>query len=195
MIRPRLVEILLGVVPGQLNRIFRIGKLRFIHQTSWETHFVGASAVTRVIEALDDLEGTRIAFPTLQEQLDWGIDLFVEYPPRHKKDEGWPVRLVINLSSFTNAKREILTHHVTDLRAAAMEVAVASEQITRGAGHASRLYYRPFRAVHIRVGRESGDGYNPEVYKEDVDVLDDLLNEVEEWIKRARGVSPGVFAA
>lgn len=192
MIQHRLTQLLLMIAAGQRARLFGLGKLHTLSQMHWEMEFVGASAVVRVIKAAYEIDGTTIRLPTLFEDVDQGIDLFIDLhftkvSPVPNLWTSHKLNLAVNIKSMNRPER-LFAERVLGVTCRNGE-AVQQRKILNGAAAACAIHARPFIPVRVVVGRTANTNYEIYVDESEVRILEDLLSEVERSEHTPHGAS------
>lgn len=172
MIQHRLTQISLVLHSGQHDRVFRLGRMPSLFYKPWEIEALGATAVTRVIEAFHVLEGSTIRFPTIHEDVDHGIDLFVEMPAQSQALARMTLQLAISIKSV-NQKTRLRSEYIQP------ESSAAQYKVFEGARVVGQHYGRRFLPVHLLVGRPEGS--RPDACPDETDIqeLEFLLDRIE----------------
>ena len=77
MIQHRLALFLASATLASAQYAFEIGMYEGFIQQEWENAFTGAAAMAKVMKAWQQIENVQIFLPTIHEDVDIGIDLFV----------------------------------------------------------------------------------------------------------------------
>jgi hypothetical protein len=172
MIQHRFTELLLCVETRQRTRIFGLWKLPSLNKEHWVTEFVGAAAVVRVIKGFHVLSGIVIQLPTVHEDVDLGIDLFVEIPPRR-------LHLAISIKSVNRPERLFAEHLLGGWDPKALNGTTEQQRrIVQGSVAASDLYSRRFIPVRILVGRTENSNYGLFLDNSEILALEQLIDRI-----------------
>ncbi len=187
MIQHRLTQLLLSVDVRQYGRIFGLSKLPLLTTMRWEQEFVGASAVARVIKDFNQFDEAMIRLPTVGEDLDDGIDLFVETPQDNNSGSKEPVHLAVSIKSVNRPER-IRAEQLLNSPTAFTEdpIGLQRKRIIEGARVVSRTYERLFVPVRIEVGRPANTAYELSIDELELDLLEELLDQIDYTLRLHR---------
>src|SRR3989338_3187265 len=82
MMQERLTLLMLEMSPQQGPRLYGMGKFPNIIEYAWKVELLGAAAAARAIQTLYEIDPLIVRLPTLYEDIDFGIDLFVDVSPK-----------------------------------------------------------------------------------------------------------------
>jgi|GEM_PF-2473616 len=81
MMQQRLTLLLLEMSPQQAARLYGLGKFPNVIEYGWKVELLGAAAAARAIQTFYEIDPLIVRLPTLFEDIDCGIDLFVDVSP------------------------------------------------------------------------------------------------------------------
>ncbi len=186
MIQERLTELLLGLDPWQRTRVFGLGKLWALSKTAWENEFRGATAAVRTIRAFHAIDNVTLRLPTIEEDLDQGIDLFVEVLPLPVTGLQVPLHLAVSVKSVNRPERMNAEHLMNGTTSDANGSLDQQQRIIRGAHAATARYDRRFIPVRVMVGRPEDVNYELRVEDEEIAVLERLIGQIEKALRPRR---------
>ncbi len=152
MIQQRLSLVLASVVEAQHQMLFELGRHIGYDRMEWENAFVGAAACARTIMAFCSIRDCEVFLPSIHEDVDDGVDLFVRYGP---------VELALDIKtgvSGTGLDALVLAERPSDI-----EVAQTSARRRRFFDKVRRFNVdndTGFVPVIVRVGRLNGGRYD-----------------------------------
>lgn len=194
MIQERLTELLLALESAQRKRVFGLGKLWAISQTAWENEFLGASAAVRTIRAFHAIEQVTVRLPTIEEDLDQGIDLFVQVTPLPASGLRNPFHLAVSVKSVNRPERMKGEHLLDGVTVNANGSMDQQQRIIRGANNAGVRYNRRFIPVRILVGRPEDVNYELFLDDSEIVALERLIGQIEKALRTPRRSARSITA-
>lgn len=173
MIQHKLTHLLLAIKNFQLNRVFSLGKIIDLHQTVWELEFIGASAVVRMIRLLSRLPNTIVRLPTLEEDLDRGIDLFIQLTTRQNECSFKKMDFVASVKSINHPAR--LDIQLIQQKTGSTDVEDRQLRIAHGSRLVSIRYRRSFQPIELQVGRTPDTSYDVRTEASDLQLLEQFI--------------------
>ncbi len=167
MIQQRLSLVLASVVEAQHQILFELGRRIGYDRMEWENAFVGAAACARTIMAFCHIRDCEVFLPSIHEDVDDGIDLFIRYGP---------VELAVDVKSgfvTTGLDAIVLAERPTDT-----EDERTSTRRQRFFDKVRRFnvdHDTGFVPVVVRVGRPNGGRYDLTLRRGEVSVLEDAV--------------------
>ncbi len=175
MIQHKLTQLLLAIQSFQRRRVFNLGRIFGLQQTLWEIEFIGASAVVRTIRMLSRIPNSTVRFPTLEEDLDRGIDLFIQYFRGRKGLSIRTITIAASIKSINSPDRLLITRIHSKHSIPLVGAEDRHVRIAQGARFVSTRYTRRFRPIEISVGRPPDTDYELSVDVSDVQSFEEFL--------------------
>ncbi len=186
MIQERLTALLLNIQSSQRSLIFKLGTLPAMTQPDWEVSFLGAAAAVRAIKGFHGIDGVIIRLPTIEEDVDHGIDLFVETTTGLTSERQHHLNLAVSVKSVKRPLQMYGERLLCGTTPNANGAVAQQMRIIRGACAMRIRYSRRFLPVRILVGRPHDVDYRIFVEPSEILVLKQLLDQTEPALRSSR---------
>lgn len=164
MTQHRLTRLLLDVHHEEIEHIFQLGRASGMHQSFWESHFVGAASCARTICTFLELDDCRLFLPTIFEDCLLGVDLIV----LNDVQDNWCVNVKTGRPDYPMHVEHV--HTRPDDEDPAFQAA-SRRRIFDGTESMKERFDGMFRPCRIVVGKKNQRIYDLNVYEEDVDLF------------------------
>lgn len=156
LVQARLTELLLSIDPDDRVALFALGEKEGFNRELWRIMHFGARAVARTMISFSQVDGITMRLPTLEEDIDRGVDLFVEVTPSVHNPSDNPFYLAVSVKSV-DLRISIAAECATDTIHAVVDPIDRDQlqKIINGSSALHGRYIKKFYPVRVQVGHES----------------------------------------
>jgi len=170
MIQHRWTLLILDLYERQLETLFAFGDHPNLNTQEWQTAFIGAATVSRMITMLEQT-GCQIFLPTLFEDVHLGVDLIV---------------ILMGTTGVTFSIKSGVPHMSMLLESVSFDTpleddspaGVERSRLASGTRSMNNRYQMDLNPCRVKLSRDNGLPYSIKMFPEDVDRIRSLFSEI-----------------
>lgn len=176
MMQERLVRLIVKTHPASHDWLYGLGSSPTLDKMFWETNYRGAASVARFIHAVHEAEGITMRLPTIEDDLDYGIDLYLDVLPHGDESTHATYHLAVSIKSSVRSSGFFINHLTTASPAYLRDI---HKRILSGVQKVTALYELTFHPLGVMIGQTEHDPNSLEGRAEDALIIERFLSQFE----------------